>query len=286
MPPGLHQRAAARIGHTRRRAVRTASRLRQRVHRRLSHSWWVRQSPLAMPLTGLRFSAGLYFDGVERMLHALARDPGEVTLVQVGACEASLGDPLGWFLRARGWKGVLVEPVPYLFERVRRNAGGLPGVILENVAIAREEGERTFHYLEPGPGDARPDLYKGIGSFQREILERHAKYIARFEERVVSKPLPCLPLDTLCRRHGLEHLDLLFCDAEGHDFEVLKTLDWGRTPPRLAVWEHKHLSAEDARACRRMLEKRGYDVKPLSKDIVALRRDGTSPALGAAFERL
>jgi len=239
-----------------------------------------------MPLTGLRFSAGLYFDGVERMLHALARDPGEVTLVQVGACEASLGDPLGWFLRARGWKGVLVEPVPYLFERVRRNAGGLPGVILENVAIACEEGERTFHYLVPGPGDARPELFKTIGSFQRENLQRHAQYIAHFEERVVSKPLPCLPLETLCRRHGLEHLDLLFCDAEGYDFEVLKTLDWERTPPRLVVWEHRHLSTEEASACRRMLKERGYEVKPLSKDSVALRRNGTGPALGAAFECL
>jgi hypothetical protein len=54
----------------------------------------------------------LYFDDVERVLHALARDTRDVTLVQVGACEASVGDPLGWFLRARGWKGVLVEPVP------------------------------------------------------------------------------------------------------------------------------------------------------------------------------
>jgi hypothetical protein len=165
---------------------------------------------------------------------------------------------------------------------MRRNAGGLPGIILENVAIAREEGERTFHYLEPGPGDARPELYKTIGSFQRENLERHAQYIAHFDERVVSKPLPCLPLEALCRRHGLEHLDLLFCDAEGYDFEVLQTLDWERTPPRLVVWEHQHLSAEDARACCLMLEERGYDVKRLSKDSVAARGRHSEPCWSAS----
>ncbi len=283
MSAGPLERVRARLGHERRRAGRASARLGRRIRKRLARSWWLRESFLAVPLTGLRLRLGLYFDEIERVLHALSRDSGDVVLVQVGACEASVGDPLGWFLRAGGWRGVLVEPVPYLFERVRRNAGHLPGVQLENAAIAPEEGERTFYYLEPHAGDLRPELYKTIGSFLRENLERHAEYIADFEERVIATPLPCLPLSALCRRHGIERLDLLFCDAEGYDYEVLKTLDWKRTPPRLVVWEHQHLSEEDAVGARRLLEEHGYDVHALAKDSVALRRDAAVPRVAAAL---
>jgi FkbM family methyltransferase len=286
VPASLTSRVLSRLGHYRRRASRAAARWRRRTRKRLARSWWLRESFLATRITGLRFRSGLYFDDLERVLHALERDSDAVTLIQVGACEASVGDPLGWFLRAAGWRGVLVEPVPYLFERVRRNAGGLPGVKLENSAIAAEVGERTFYFLEPCADDPRPDLHKTIGSFLRENLERHAEYIADFEERVIEKPLPCLPLSAVCTKHDVDRLDLLFCDAEGYDYEVLKTLDWERTPPRLVVWEHQHLSESDAGAARRLLEAHGYDVHALSKDSVALRSDADAPRVRAALAAL
>jgi FkbM family methyltransferase len=276
----------ARLGHHARRGQRALRTRSQRWRKRLARSWWLRDSPLAVPLTGTRFALGLYFDDLEKVLHALSRDRRDVFVIQVGACEAAVGDPLGWFLRARSWRGVLVEPVPYLFERMQHNCTDLPGVRLENSAIAAEAGEATFYYIEPGEGDRRPEIYKTLGSFRRENLERHAHFIARFEERVIARSLPCLPLDALCRKHAVERLDLLICDAEGYDFEVLKTLDFERTPPRLVVWEHQHLSPEDAQACRRYLQERGYAVRGLSKDSVALHRERDGGELGSAFRSL
>ena len=103
---------------------------------------------------------------------------------------------------------------------------------------------------------------------------------------MIARRLPCLPLDALCRKHAVERLDLLICDAEGYDFEVLKTLDFERTPPRLVIWEHQHLSPEDAQACRRYLQERGYAVRELSKDSVALHRERDGGELGSAFRCL
>lgn len=290
MQSSLTQRAWNRARAPWRRGVRRlgrrARRLRRRLGKRMKRSVWLRDSALAHPLARLRYPLGFYFDDTERLLHALQRDRSDVFFVQVGACEGAIGDPLGYFMRVAGWRGILVEPVPYLAERIRANCGDLPGVVLEHAAIAPDEGEQVFHYLEPGPGDARPELYKTLGSFRRENLERHARYIADFEKRVVSKPVPCLPLDALCRKHAVERLDLLFCDAEGYDHEVLRTLDLARTPPRLVVWEHQHLAPDEAAACRRRFEDAGYRIAVLPKDTAALRADADAGALGAAFARL
>jgi FkbM family methyltransferase len=285
----LVKRAWGRLGAPARRLGRRARRARRRLDKRLKRSVLLRDSALAHPLARVRYPLGVYFDDTERLLHALQRDCRDPFFVQVGACEGAIGDPLGYFMRVARWRGILVEPVPYLAERIRANCGDLPNVTLEHAAIAPEEGERVFHYLEPserGESDLRPEIYKTLGSFRRENLERHAHYIARFEERVVSRPVRCLPLDALCRKHGVTRLDLLFCDAEGYDHEVLKTLDLARTPPRLVVWEHQHLSAEDDAACRRRLEQAGYRLCRLAKDSAALRGDAQDGALGAAFARL
>jgi FkbM family methyltransferase len=282
----LAARAWGRLGSPARRLARRARRARRRLDKRLKRSALLRDSALAHPLERVRLPLGLYFDDTERILHALQRDCPDPFFVQVGACEGAIGDPLGYFMRVAGWRGILVEPVPYLAERIRANCGDLPGVVLENAAIAPEEGERVFHYLERGEGDLRSEIYKTLGSFRRENLERHARFIANFEERVISRPVRCLPLDTLLRKHGVERLDLLFCDAEGYDHEVLKTLDLKCTPPRLVVWEHQHLEVGDAAACRRRFEEAGYRVCILAKDSAALRGDAGTGALGAVFDRL
>jgi len=282
----LAQRVSRRVGASARRLARRARRARRRFDKRLKRSALLRDSALAHPLARLRYPLRFYFDDIERLLHALQRDCPDVFFIQVGACEGAIGDPLGYFMRVGRWRGILVEPVPYLAERIRANCGDLPGVALEEAAIATQEGERAFHYLKPGEGDLRPEIYKTLGSFGRENLEKHAHYIADLEQRIVSQPVRCLPLDALCSKHAVERIDLLFCDAEGYDHEVLRTLDLSRTPPRLVVWEHQHLPEADARACRKRFEEAGYRVCVLAHDSAALRGDADHGALAAAFDRL
>jgi hypothetical protein len=51
--------------------------------------------------------------------------------------------------------------------------------------------------------------------------------------------------ETLRRRHGLDELDLLVVDTEGHDAAIVGQLDGADVHPRLIVYEHCLLSADD-----------------------------------------
>ena len=66
------------------------------------------------------------------------------TLVQIGANDGIVDDPLREFLLRGLWRGVLVEPVPYLFERLRRNYSSRPDLAFANVAIASQRGHMPF----------------------------------------------------------------------------------------------------------------------------------------------
>jgi hypothetical protein len=58
-----------------------------------------------------------------------------VFFIQVGS---HTGQSRGDYVRPKikkGWSGVLIEPVKYLFERLKKHYGENPKLILENVAI-------------------------------------------------------------------------------------------------------------------------------------------------------
>jgi FkbM family methyltransferase len=198
-----------------------------------------------------------------RLLGAFADLHPEAFFVEIGANDGSQHDHLRPFIVSRPWRGIMVEPVPYVFARLQRNYAGLDRVTLANVAIADRDGDLPFFHLreeaDPVAGGL-PDWYDGTGSFSRDGLLRHAAEIPDVEERIVQTAVPALTLASLCRKHDVDRVDLLLLDTEGFDWEILRQVDLAEIHPRLVVYEHFHLSAEDRAACRAAMEAAGYET--------------------------
>jgi FkbM family methyltransferase len=149
--------------------------------------------------------------------------------------------------------------VPYVFERLQRNLGDDPRFALENAAVADRDGTLPFYHLDrAGPGDDVPPWYDGLGSFSRETILSHADKIPDIADRLVATEVPCLTFESLCRKHGVEQLDVLLIDAEGYDWEIVRRLDLEARHPRVLVYEHYHLPAPVRTQAREHLEARGY----------------------------
>lgn len=196
-----------------------------------------------------------------RLLRAFAQQHPAAFFVEIGANDGDQHDHLRPFLDAGRWRGIMVEPVPYVFARLQANYGGRAGIILENAAIADRDGELPFYHLEQAENRAAaglPRWYDGIGSFSREAVLTHAALVPGLQERMVCVPVPCLTFSSLCAKHGVDRVDLLVVDTEGYDHEILRNLDWDTHRPRLVVYEHYHLSASDRAQVRELLEDHGY----------------------------
>jgi FkbM family methyltransferase len=152
---------------------------------------------------------------------------------------------------------VLVEPVTEYFEQLRKGYSRLSGVRFENVAIADQEGERDFYRLgaDPGP-QGFPEWLSQLGSLRPT---RMTEMWDRYEQGLINEPVEmadlrawwlqnrvvetvrCLTLHQLFDRHDIQELDLLQIDAEGYDYEILRTIDFTRIRPRFVNYERVRL---------------------------------------------
>jgi FkbM family methyltransferase len=203
---------------------------------------------------------------------ARLRGRRKLFFLQVGANDGVMGDPLrDLLLKNRGWEGIFVEPVGFLFRRLRRNYRAEPRFIFENVAISSREGQKTFYFLSEQAGQDIADLptwTQGLGSFQLE----HLKECLRPDlwPYISEEQMTCVPLASVLEKHNVVSIDLLLIDTEGYDFKVLSQVDFQRYRPLVIVYEHHHLSNGEREQARELLQGFGYHLREIDGDTLAL----------------
>ena len=209
-----------------------------------------------------------------RLLRAFAKACPDAFFVEIGANDGQEHDHLHRLVLDGHWRGIMVEPVPYVFERLKATYGAVPRLVLENVAVADRDGRMAFHHVAeapPGDDEGLPPWYHALGSFSREAVMRHAGEIPDLERRLVTTEVPCVTFASLCARHDVQRVDLVLLDTEGHDYEILRSSDLPRWRPRLVIYEHFHLGPQDRRDCRALMEDWGYETMEEGFDTWCLR---------------
>lgn len=223
-----------------------------------------------------------------KILRAFAEAYPNAFFVEVGANDGDQHDHLGPILDERAWRGIMVEPVPFVFDRLRANYGDRPSIRLENVAIADRDGHLPFYHLRQAEDPAAaglPRWYDGIGSFSRDAVLNHASLVPDLERRMTCVEVPCVTFDSLCSQCGVSQVDLLLIDTEGYDHEILRSIDWNLYRPRLVVYEHYHLASEVREQLKAELAGFGYEIKEEGFDTWCLQT-GPGDQLTRVFRTL
>jgi FkbM family methyltransferase len=174
---------------------------------------------------------------------SLAQEISNPVFVKVGANDGTTGDPFSDILLADvRWKGLLIEPVPYCFDRLRTAFRDEKRFSLEQAAIGATAGEATFYYVDEKAAANLPDLpnwYDQLGSFDKGHILKHLNgALAPF---IIECTVKVFPLKDVLEKHGIAEVHVLHIDTEGHDYEVLKTVDFASCAPLAIFIEHKHL---------------------------------------------
>jgi FkbM family methyltransferase len=210
---------------------------------------------------------------INHLLEALSAERRELFFVQVGSNDGEHNDPLAPFITRQRWRGIMVEPVPYVFDRLKRNYQHRDDLVLVNAAVSNHDGFSDFHCLAESR-DSLPEWYDQLGSFTlHSNLDSWVEEIMPdIRERIISIKVPCTTFETLCRKYRVDRIDLVHIDAEGHDFEIIKGIDFDRHQPAVVLYEHKHLSRPDRYCCRQLLRDGGYLVLEFAQDTLCVAR--------------
>lgn len=215
------------------------------------------------------------------------------TLVQIGAYTGeSENDPLCTFLRLHfdpassayrpGALAVLIEPWPRHFARLVENYRTLTNIRFVNAAIVPESGPISFGALDMDAEElppAIPSWATQLGSIRSQdrigqvaTAEHRPDLVDFLRAHTVTRTVPGLTL-----RHALEleaidarTVDLIQIDAEGADYDILKSIEFGHMRPKYINYESMLLGKNRAAALRLMLLA-GYLPYPHFPDTFCVR---------------
>lgn len=215
-----------------------------------------------------------YGDELRRFLVRITKEVEHPIFVKVGANDGVTDDPCGdLFLANANWKGLLIEPVPYCFEKLQSIYADRGRFTVEQVAVGTASGTAAFYYVSEDAKTSLSDLpswYDQLGSFDRQHIVKHLN--GTLEPFIIAADVSVEPLDAIIQRNRLTTIDFLHIDTEGHDLQVLKSVNLIEYAPLAIFVEHKHLSASDRNEMKSLLECR-HDVWDAGADFYAVHRD-------------
>ena len=235
----------------------------------------------------IAFRLGVRVDPVNVALWTLARR-SRFTLLQIGAYIGdTANDPLHGFIRrevvpfgAGGRrKAILVEPVKEYFQKLQELYKGCDNVILENFAIAETNETRMIYRLAVDPeAFGYPAWLSQLSSLKEERMgtlwerfERNPEYQAFYLKHRVTERVECATPSGLLQKHGITRLDLMQIDAEGYDFEIIRSIDFSQIRPRFINYEST-LLGPNLDACRELLLRQNYRLLDHGADTLAILR--------------
>ena len=185
--------------------------------------------------------------------------------VDVGAHDGvSLNNTL-FFERERGWKGINVEPIKEVYDRLVANR---PACININCAISETNGSAEFiqncGYTEM------------ISGLKEHYDPRHAARLSRElsahggETRTIV--VPTRRLENVLAENGITHVQYLSIDVEGAEFSVIKSIDFSSVFIDVIGFENNY--QDSAQPIVRYLHEKGYRLLPhRSADIFMIHAD-------------
>lgn len=164
-------------------------------------------------------------------------------VVQIGANDGKMADPLHSSVRRYGWQGIFVEPVTYLYNKLIENYKGCEGLVFENIAIAKHDGEVEFYQFpqELEKEDEFPFWAPGMGSLLEPFVSPGHTTLKSRNFKMIKKKTPCLAYNSLLVKHDVEKVDLLQIDIEGYDGELLTGMDFSGVKPKFIRYEDRHI---------------------------------------------
>jgi FkbM family methyltransferase len=214
-------------------ATRTLRNTLQRYRRTVSRRLGIGLASAGLMLE--RTAKSTSFDALLlRRLRAARKAGAPFFFVQIGANDGVSHDPIHAFVSAKRVDGIVVEPLPDMFEALCHTYRRHPGVRKLNLAIHNELDVLTLYRPDP----ARAAHLSGIASLRKD---RHALTSNRSglsEADIVALEVPAISLNNLLIEQKVEHLDLLQIDVEGYDMEIVDSLDLQRWRPSIIRFEH------------------------------------------------
>ena len=196
---------------------------------------------------------------------------GELFFVVVGAMDGIGHDKLHrHIVENNRWRGMLVEPLPDMFEKLKVNYSDRDNLIFENVAVTDKEGVADITRIpaESVDGDC-PPWADGISTLRPDIHIIGSD--PNLKEHSVTEQIQTSTFATLAKKNKIADIDILQIDAEGFDKVIFDQIWEENFRPGLVKIEVNYLTYVAIKEIKTLLETYGYTCSFERDDLIAIR---------------
>jgi FkbM family methyltransferase len=188
-----------------------------------------------------------------------ANKSGMIQVLQIGAFDGHICDPLEEILRNKRVAAVLVEPQASPYESLVKRYAGDSRIRIVNAAIGESDGKVTL-YVPSSEASPKASL----------IAQHHDRFgLSAREVREVTVSSLCVA--SLVKQCHAEHFDILQLDTEGMDYQIIRWFFAAAIEPAIINFESLHLGRNDRLASRELLRSKGYWWIDTDQDTFAIK---------------
>lgn len=209
------------------------------------------------------------FEILDFVIHKYLSEKNDLFFVQIGANDGVMSDKLNKFIRKYKLKGILVEPMPDVYQTLLLNYKDQQQLMFENCAIGRENKSVQIYRFKPGskvPNEFYHGLSRLDGNYIRERAQREGLSDC-IEELVV----PMWTFEKLIQKHEIKEITLLYVDTEGYDKIVIESCFDAGKYPLIINYEWTEMSDKDNYELKMILLDNGYKFIDIGADTLCLK---------------
>ena len=179
---------------------------------------------------------GLKLDKMRIFLNNMKSDK-ETYIIQVGSHIGNTSNDFLFNNIDSKYNYIMIEPVPYLFKKLQDNYRSYTNITCLNIAISNYNGSIKLYT------PSQTNDFNKLVNWTDQLTSINKDHITTFAPDCIIDEISveCKTLNTLISEYNIKHIEYLYTDTEGHDYDILMDLDLSIIRPKNIIFENKHM---------------------------------------------
>ena len=182
----------------------------------------------------------------------------DFTFLQVDGYDGLSNDIIKPLMNRISMRGVIAEPQSNVYDSLKESYNNYENISVIDSGVSDSDCVREFYQTN--------GYSSQVCSLNKEHLLKHKIPI----RDIISTKVKFLTIKSIIDIHKLGDLNLLQVDAEGHDFRIIKSIDFDVLKPQIIRFESDHMSNVELNEILGILAFYNYKFYTESRDITAI----------------
>lgn len=196
----------------------------------------------------------------DKYLDQLFNKKNDGVFVDIGAHDGVTFSNSLFFEKQRNWKGLCVEPIPEIFQKLNeaRTCIKVNGCISEKIGIEK--------FLRVRGEFVDTEMLSGlVNNYDPRHLERIDREINQYGGSKEEIEVKCFNINELLKESNFNRIDFFTIDTEGNEMSILKTINFDALDIDILLVENNYQTDE----MNQFMQSKGYKrIKKIGHDEV------------------